>query len=395
MRHRLAIVASIAVGCAPAARSPLDFRALDQPIQPPPLTTSTLDARAVAADLDRLALALERGYVGKPFVPAESWRRMEDRLAALRERELPVRALCNRIADALWEIPDSHLAARYRAPGSKTSRQCGTGATQERVPRVGANAGAEATTPWSVTTTNAGTSRIAILAITTFPPRSDPSWNDFEAALAGILEADGLAVDLRGNGGGDDARGRELANRLVDGVAAVPVTRWHSRQSAEALTLLTNYLATQGSAPHLQNLLASARAERDRAAASRLPEWKVEEERTRTTTIGPRAYRGPVAILVDAACASSCESTLEMLRQHPGARVFGEPTAGHVGFGDIGTFALPNSRIRIILPTAFAELAGGFRGRRGFDPDVPVPAGTDALEAARGWLQSSPEKHDR
>jgi C-terminal processing protease CtpA/Prc len=340
----------------------------------------------VTADVDLLVYALERGYVGRPFVPNARWTEMMQRLTLLRGKATTVRELCDGVADALWQLPDAHLAARRRAPNAKTSTKCGTLYEKAaRSPSVGSNFAAGETAPWSTKDVTAGGSVVGLLSIREFPFKDDPVWKDFERVARDLLRKDALIIDLRGNGGGDDARGRQLANILVDGEVALGVTKWHARKTPETLTLLMNSYATQGPAEHVRQLIAETKRERDEAVARRGPEWKVEDATPRTTTVGPKAFSGPIAILVDAACASSCESTLQFLRAHPKARVFGERTAGQIHFGDIGTFAMPNSRIRIILPTAFAELASGFHDRVGFEPDVQTPQGTDAFDVALAW----------
>lgn len=68
-------------------------------------------------------------------------------------------------------------------------------------------------------------------------------------------------------------------------------------------------------------------------------------------------------------------------------------TKGDIHFGDVGTLALPNSRIRIAIPTAFAELASGFRNKRGFEPDVVTPKGTNAFEVALSVIEQASAAH--
>src|SRR5687767_11772784 len=108
--------------CSPGNRTAVSppahsYRELDQPKQPPPRETeSLLEVREITADLDLLVYALERGYVGRRFVPGASWADMMSRLTRLREKPASIADLCHGIADALWQLPDSHLAARRRSP---------------------------------------------------------------------------------------------------------------------------------------------------------------------------------------------------------------------------------------------------------------------------------------
>lgn len=340
---------------------------LDQPKQPAPRDVDVVEAHEVTADLDVLSHALERGYVGRRFVPAASWATMMARLGALRStRRTTVHTLCEGIAQAFDALHDGHLAARWRAPGAPRSTPCAT--EPERVPAVGPNFAEGEAGVWTARSDG----QVGLLSIRSFPYHDDPLWAGFEDAARGLLVHPALIVDLRGNGGGDDTRGHWLAGLLLDGDAGAP--RSWARQTPEALTLVLNYDAVQGDADVVRRRIVATRHARDRARAGELPEWKVEE--ARPVRIGPAAYGGRVAILVDAACASSCESTLHYLRLHAGARVFGERTKGDIRFGDIGLLALPHSRIRVTLATAFAY----------GEADEVTPADGDALAAARAWL---------
>lgn len=99
------------------------------------------------------------------------------------------------------------------------------------------------------------------------------------------------------------------------------------------------------------------------------------------------AYPKPVLVLVDAACASSCEGTVLYVKSHPQAVVIGEPTGGYVHFGDTGTLFLPHSHLQVSVPTKYFRIEGNFYERSGITPDIPVEAGTDALDVALRWLQ--------
>lgn len=112
--------------------------------------------------------------------------------------------------------------------------------------------------------------------------------------------------------------------------------------------------------------------------------------------LGSAAYRGRVAVLVDAGTASAAEILAAVLQEHGRARVFGRQTAGAVlasrfhGLPDGGELQL--SREDYLTP----------RGRRlegaGVVPDLTVPrtlaevrAGRDQdLEAALAWLRAGP-----
>src|SRR5688572_12042220 len=113
-------------GAATSTSSPAhSYLELDQPKQPPPRDVELLDARDATTDIELLMYVLERGYVGRPFVPDTSWKEMMQRLTRLKGNPTSVRDLCDGVGDALWQLPDAHLAARRRTPKEKTSKQCG------------------------------------------------------------------------------------------------------------------------------------------------------------------------------------------------------------------------------------------------------------------------------
>ncbi len=362
---------------------------------PAPIAKETvLDERAVDDDLDRARYALEHGYGGFGFVPPEAWAEMDHSLASLRDKKATSADLCDRIADALWSLPDAHLSARRPIDGGQ--EKCGTRArAAKRTASVGPSLLADEDRPWAVDVVSVGHATFGILTIHHFPPKEDPAWAHFDESARSLLDVDGYVVDLRGNDGGDDARGFELASILVDAPVHGGELRTHRRNTPEAITLVLN--TTEASArqndgsfaPFLLDRIHALEADRDLAARTGGQDWKVEEVPQVVAPPGPNAFQGPVAILVDAACASSCESTLEGLRQNPRAKVFGERTAGYIHFGNVGTMVLPKSGIILRVPTKFDEYPGGkLYDKVGFEPDVAVSGGHDALDAGMTWEMS-------
>jgi C-terminal processing protease CtpA/Prc len=354
----------------------------------------------VNADLDRAEFALDRGYGGRGFVPEPSWRAMQSALAALRGKRTTVDTLCDRIADALWELPDAHLSAWLRLENNKVRAKCGAlFKTAERAPGVGPSLAAEEPRPWGFEAVTVGHATFGVVTLKSFPFHDDPVWQGFEQALAELPQTDGLVIDLRGNDGGDDARGFDLARALFDAPAPPAAARVHERRTPETLTLLLNTFDAFGRKedgsllPFLVQRYEETARDRDAAARAPGPEWRVQEIAKAPVAPGPKAYQGAIAVLVDAACKSSCESTLEALRLHPKAKVFGERTGGFVHFGDVGRVVLPHSGIELAIPTKYDEYAGGkLYDKIGFEPDVPVQGGADAFDVAMAWaLPTTPK----
>jgi hypothetical protein len=336
------------------------------------------------ADLDLLAYALDRGYGGRGFVPPESWTAMTSALGAIRGKATTAQAFCTAIGDALWQLPDAHIGAR------RGDDKCGTLRVKaKRAPNVGAYRGKE---PWGTDSIASGRMSIGVMSIRSFPFHEDPVWAGFEDAVRALLTKDAVIVDMRSNGGGDDTRGYALAEALVDGSVVDGALRMHERQTPETLTLWMNTVYAQRGgdgtlAPHILARLTEAKTKRDASLHAGAPEWKVKENGKRTIDLGPHAFHGPIAILVDAACASSCESSLVVLREHPKARVFGERTAGYIHFGNVGRVTLPRSHVRVNIPTKYDEFPNGkLYDKIGFEPDVAITPGSDAFAAALEWI---------
>jgi hypothetical protein len=364
---------------------------------PPPLTDqdlalpSDLDApspshvgeEGIAADMQLLLYALRRGYAGFSHV-GRAMTRLEQRLVELPKAYAgqTTKALCDAIGDAFWLIPDAHLTARL------PDYRCGTKWHQAaRIPALGSNlVSPDADKPWLMEQRTVADKRIVILAIRSFPLSEDPRWDGFSEATAATTAADGVVVDLRHNGGGDDQRGYELANRLAGTQLPPGGSRTYERRTPENARLLLNGFLEFAMGTGNPSAFGGRMAEQA-ALVERLrnnpgaPE--AVEDYGRAVVDPAKAFNGPIVILVDAGCGSSCESTMNALRMHPRARVVGERTAGYVHFGDVGVVVLPHSRIRTKIPTKYTEYEGGVNyDKVGMPVDVALPPGTDGLQAA-------------
>lgn len=395
-----------AAACAPSAPTPAPPPAASAPALSPdrllspasatPVSPETeLSASAIDEEIGLLRQALERGYAGRGHVPAASWQAMQDRLEALRRSgPLRVEAFCERLGEALWALPDAHLSAR-RVTAEQKRQRCGTSfRAARRAPSVGANLMAdEPGKPWGAEVVAVGQATFLVLSIKQLPFHEDPAWAELPGLLARLHPFDGVLVDLRGNDGGDDTRGFEVARALMDGPVGTGALRLHERRSPEALTLVLNLYERRGRRPDgtfdpaLEPRRREAAAQREASLRAPGDEWLVREKEPRAQQPGPDGFRGPIAVLVDAACASSCESTVRALQGHPEARVFGERTAGYVQFGDAGELRLPHSGVEVAIPTRFHEYPDGASyDRVGFEPDAAVAPGQDAFASGMDWL---------
>lgn len=127
---------------------------------------------------------------------------------------------------------------------------------------------------------------------------------DMLAAFDALLDAKGLIVDLRVNGGGQETVAQQFASRLI--AEPLPYAKNQFRGGAAHGDLLT--LGTRQVQPH-----------------------------------SDKPFRGPVACLIGPGCVSSGEGMALMFKALPQARLIGQPTRG--ASGNPQPVALPNGLI--------------------------------------------------
>ncbi len=346
----------------------------------------SITGQQAGEDVGILLYGLEKGYGGRRFVPAEDFTAVKKELLVLSNASarLDVGSFCDAIGDMLWRLPDAHLSVSLRENKCGNSRRLA-----RRVSSVGVNVGKGNFKPWSLSTRRLGDKSVVVLAITKFPFKDDPGWDGYGDALKAVMASSAAIIDLRGNGGGDDSRGYELAQALLGRQPSGGAERTYRRQTPEAFALMMNFVAwiieeRERGRPgrHLSAILEKYKKQYQAAIEGRLPEERIDVNRG-TGDLGKRAYRNTIYILADAACASSCESSLEVLRSHPNAKVVGENTGGFIHFGDVGLLRLPHSGIFVRIPTTYHQYPGGkIYDKIGWEPDLRVPAGRDALDWA-------------
>jgi hypothetical protein len=108
-------------------------------------------------------------------------------------------------------------------------------------------------------------------------------------------------------------------------------------------------------------------------------------------------FRGRIALLVGAGTVSSCESFVLMMRQVPGCRLIGQPTAG--ASGNPKPFDLGNGVVVLVPSWQDMDPDGNCLEGRGIEPDLPVGfeserfSGEDpVLAAALEFLRARPSK---
>lgn len=186
-----------------------------------------------------------------------------------------------------------------------------------------------------------------------------------KAGLAESLElaktARALVVDLRGNGGGNDAYTTEYLSRLTP--RSIPGGMVSIRISSEAAAKFGELLedpARPGFSPWYSSQIRPA---------------------------GNSPYAGPVAVLIDGGCVSSCEGTAMRFKFSGMARLYGTQTMG--SSGNPASIRLPYSNGSLRVPTWIQLMPDETPIEdHGIDPHVQVDPPSGALDAALRDLRS-------
>jgi C-terminal processing protease CtpA/Prc len=76
--------------------------------------------------------------------------------------------------------------------------------------------------------------KVLYISITRFPPHEDKIWEGLLNAVTSQLKlSDAVVIDMRGNGGGDDTIGMELAKIMFGHEFEYPVQRQYISQTPE------------------------------------------------------------------------------------------------------------------------------------------------------------------
>lgn len=347
-----------------------------QLLKPP----AELSGAQVQEDLEVLNLALREGYEGPDF------RASLNRVTA--HKTTPEK-FCVELAGILQPVANAHLRANLEF------KSCGRAFPMGR---VGANLAA-GLDRWLVKKVNG----VNVLALPSFWPSFDHRWSGFLDKVRELSRAgEPFVLDLRGNPGGDDGMGFELARILLGADPKVtlptPVESREFRQTPAAFALQANAWMWTELKLRKENLPVPAGVPQKR---NEILEWMERAKReefpdrfVERLTPAPldktKIFDKPVYILIDAGCASACENTIQILENLPQRKLVGQNTLGAVEYGEMGRVLLPNSKISVALTTMSVRFRDHRRPEKiGYSPDVLVKAGGDALAEAIEDLENS------
>jgi hypothetical protein len=348
---------------------------------------STLSTQEANHDVEVILYTLKNGYGGRKYVDSVLFDSALKSIESLKNPsgEVSVAAFCEQIDDALLLIPDNHLSASMRGRACSTKRV-------EPIGNVGKNVSAGSDLPWSFSTRKVGGKQIAILSISRFEKHEDVSWKGFLGAVAESKRSAAIIIDLRGNPGGDDTMGFEMSERLFGGKTPSPIEFTAMSTTSAAFAGLANNWklreirlkrSGKGVPTYIQSRSKDRLAQLEKAERGEFAPEKIVRETDGQAFNPEKGFAKPIYILIDRACGSSCESTLETFEQHPYVTTVGENTFGDIHFAEAAIVVLPNSQIQVQFGTHYTKYKDGrFVERIGYGSKLRVKPGEDALETA-------------
>lgn len=343
---------------------------------------TSLSAVEVNHDISFLIYALENGYGGRKYIPGGKFKTAIASLQGI-EGRMPSRNFHRLIDEILLLIPDNHLKARLdgsdspmrskrRKNGNVGKNRC----TNEKI--------------WEVKRTQENNKQVLYISITKFVSHKDPVWNGFINSVKMKMQDTDLAIiDFRGNGGGDDTMGLELAEVMYGGKSSYPISKQYISQTPETIAISINgfqirSMKIKKSGANVPSYYEDLKREKMKefklAKAGMLPPEKIRRWELKNEKFDKKkGYSNPIYILMDGKCGSSCESTIDGFESRPYVKKVGENTAGYIHFGNIGYILLPHSKIEIQTPTHYNKYRDGrFLEILGIKPDIKVPKEKDA-----------------
>lgn len=191
-------------------------------------------------DILFLRYALERAYGGKGTIDESIFKSVDKKLQNL-ELISNSKELCQKIGKVLSDFPDHHLKAKYK--GTFCYRP------NIKLVDVGKNKN-DTQKPWKGIISS---DKVYTIAISKFTPGKWPGFHDFLDEA--VKKAKAIIIDLRGNGGGDDSIGYEMAEKLAGQNIETPIAPDVRRRTPETLVIWENYLRVLKSNTKNKNMI--------------------------------------------------------------------------------------------------------------------------------------------
>ena len=309
----------------PATPYPLRFWTAGEPE-----ATYRVSRESIQQSIDQLREAIDARYSYRDL------RRVDwpARFAELDPRLKSARStaqLADAMADLLSIARDPHITVRI-------GEELVLGTHESTVtPNINGNLLASVVPNWSrlSETVHVGTfeDKIGFVIVTAWSGDVESGIRKVRAMLQDPSWSNGVIIDVRANGGGDELLARQLAACFVDKPAVYSRNRYRDASAAD------------GFGPMLDRVLEPAHKS--------------------------LRYEGPVAVLIGPAVMSSCESFVLMMQQSPRCTLIGQATYGSSGNPRPVTLA---GGITVALPSWQDFLPDGVMLEGlGVPPDLEVP----------------------
>ena len=227
---------------------------------------------------------------------------------------------------------------------------------------------------------------IDAVRVSSFGYSQDSVLQEFVALGENLADEDRLIVNLMGNGGGSSVYPRDFVKNL-NGTAQWRM--YYAVLCSPATIGAAAGLPVSGGMPaHIAEYVGQMRDVLDRLREQPVRTWlRVTRE------IAPREmgdYQGRAVFLIDRGVASSGEAFADYTKSIPGAVLVGENSGGVGTFGEVRTYWLPNSHIRLNVPSKLF-LMPDFQEGVGYIPDYWLDSSNPVQEVA-DWL-NHPESY--
>ncbi|MCK5132102.1 MAG: hypothetical protein KAR40_08130 [Candidatus Sabulitectum sp.] len=223
---------------------------------------------------------------------------------------------------------------------------------------------------------------IDLVRISSFTSNHHESLQEFAESGTALAGTDRFIVDLMGNSGGSSVYGRDFIMGLngkaqwrkyyamlcspatIGSIAAMPITEGMPARFEETVSRMQQALEYLRERP--------------------VRNWLYVRDELSSRQMGD--YEGCAVFLIDQGVASSGEALIDYSKSVPGAVLIGENSAGVGLFGEVRKYWLPNSLIRLSLPSKLF-LAPEFEEGVGYNPDYWLDSAEPVVEIAR-WLNN-------
>lgn len=352
-----------------------------------------LSVENIEYDKEQIIYSLTNIYSGRKHLPKGQHKDLINKIEKIKG-PLTTKAFCHKIDSYFEQVSDNHLNAKFGGSTCVKSKV-------RRKSSVGKNYYKDDKIPWDVRLKKKSNKTALLISITSFYKRTSPVWDSFlDKVKQNLPKAELVIIDMRGNGGGDDSIGYELSTLLAGKELKTPYTdQWTSHNPA-SFQLWVNTFESWGRyhkkksnkiPEYIKDLKAEFVTKLNRSLnGENFPFWGKESSKKETKPIDmnfeyAKSIKKPIYILIDAGCASSCESTTDFFEFNTLVKTIGERTAGYIHFGNNGEVFLKNSGIILQMAVSYNQYYDGrFIEKVGITPKIQVPPGKDAMSYA--WV---------